>query len=236
MDEKKERVIVRRILDYVDKHGLDLDFYPGCAEYGYDDKPVLAADWNGPSTSGSWDYTYENGKQELTEHGMQRLRLSKLGELIDKLEHVSLEWFDEWTACNVCSKAVRTSPDSYVWEPSWVYASESEIVCHECYKDNIDDIVEYYTSDKWSFKNRALHSDFVPFLEDLGFTCWQEREGCAVYETGFRCGQNDDPKKVYEEILKDSIKWQIVFVITDTGQFDIHWTAYVRKEKEKDED
>lgn len=234
MEEKKEMELVRRILDYAGRYDLDMDYYPGCAEYGYDDKPVIAANWNGPSIQGSWDYRYDNGKQKLTEHGKQRLKLSKLSILIDKFEHVSLEWSDEWSRCDDCGKAVRTSPSSYGWSPSWAWVSDYEMVCHECYKDNIDDIVDHYLSEaKYGFKNRALHSDFIPFLEDLGFTCWQERDGCKIYETGFHRGQNDDPKKVYDEIIKDSKDWEIIFVITDTGQFDIHWTAYVRKEIEE---
>jgi len=221
MEEKKEMKLVRRILDYADRHNLDMDYYPGCAEYGYDDKPVIAANWNPDSF-------------EFQEGGLKHNRLSKLSILIDKLEHVSLEWSDEWARCNDCGKAVRTSPDSYGWSPSWAWVSDTEMVCHECYKDNIDDIVEYYLSEtKYGFKNRALHSDFITFLDDLGFMCWQERDSCKVYEIGFHRGQNDDPKKVYDEIIKDSKDWKIIFVITDIGQFDIHWTAYVRKEIEE---
>jgi hypothetical protein len=39
-----------------------------------------------------------------------------VSEKLDSLG-VSLEWSDEWTTCEGCGKAVRTTPESYSWQP-----------------------------------------------------------------------------------------------------------------------
>jgi serine protease inhibitor len=78
--------------------------------------------------------------------------------------------------------------------------------------------------------------DFIPHLEANGFTCWQapdynNNDSCARYESGWHPGQTDTPEKVRDLILADSKDWEIVFVLTDKGQFDCGWTAYVRKQQ-----
>jgi hypothetical protein len=134
---------------------------------------------------------------------------------------------------------VRSSPNSYCWEPSCVQLSCGDIICRECWKDNIKYIIEDHQSDyHHGFSRKALPSDFCEILENQGFTCWQERkpwedeESCARYETGWHPGQNDDPKKVFKTIMEDSKDWIVVFVITSRGRFDINWTAYVKRNDE----
>jgi hypothetical protein len=80
------------------------DLALGCAEPGYEDQPVLLADWN---------------------HVPQRVSdaLESLGFLC--------EWVDEWATCSECGKAIRTNPDSYNWQPAY-WLTECEIFCLEC--------------------------------------------------------------------------------------------------------
>jgi len=232
MEKEKEMRIVSHILEYCDTHDIDMDYYTGCAEWGYDDQPVLAANWNGPGV-------YEENHKD-SEWGMQQYKnkqtLEKLSHIIDKMEHVSLEWSDEWAGCANCGKAVRTSPDSYSWQASWVWAYDSEIVCRECWEGAINDIIEFYHNNS----RKALPSAFVPLLEKEGFTGWQKAKDaetgeCTEYETGFHAYQNDNPKEVFKAIKEESANWEIVFVITGVGQFDISWTAYVRKNLDSEE-
>jgi hypothetical protein len=46
----------------------------------------------------------------------------------------AIEWSDEWSTCGDCGRAVRTSPDSYAWELSFVL-DEGELLCEECAED-----------------------------------------------------------------------------------------------------
>lgn len=234
---------IRKILEYIDRENLYVETYPGCAEAGYEDKEVVAADWNGPSSyiNDKWDWENTGCNFVLTEHGKRRQKMKKLANFFEKMcPEFSLEWEDEWMGCSECGKAVRSSPDSYCWEPSYVSIFDNmETICRECWKDNIEEIIEDYKSDyHHGFSNKALPSDFCEILESQGFTCWQEKrpweseESCARYETGFHPGQNDDPKTVFKKIMEDDKRWIVVFVITSRGQFDINWSAFCKLDVE----
>ena len=48
----------------------------------------------------------------------------------------AVEWSDEWTTCEDCQKAFRTSPDSYVWEPAGLYCEDCQAeLCHACHAE-----------------------------------------------------------------------------------------------------
>lgn len=79
---------------YAEKHGLDLDIADEYGEPGYtSDKPILFANWN------RWK---NNLPKRMEDAGYE------------------LEWSDEWitTYHHGTSKAYRTSPDCYHWQPS----------------------------------------------------------------------------------------------------------------------
>lgn len=76
----------------------------GCAEPGYDDKPVITADWN-------------NVPQVVFD------RLEALG--------FSCEWLDEWVMCDQCGRAFRSSPDSYHWQMSGII-DDMGCLCLDC--------------------------------------------------------------------------------------------------------
>lgn len=215
--------ILRNLFAYADKHNLDITYYPGNVEPGYDDTPVLAANWNTPG-----EYEIKHGLAE------RRNRQAKIGKWLEwresNYDDLQLQWSDEWTSCDNCGKAVRTSPNSYSWTRSFVEL-DGEIICRECWDSLIEDIITLYASNYHNgFENKALPPEFSALLESAGFTCWQPNENeCKRYETGFHAHQTDDPKAVFDEIMSDSHDWEICFVILSTGQFDVDWTAYVRK-------
>ena len=219
--------IIQNILNYADKHNLYIDYYPGCAEHGYDDVPILAANWNTPGI-----YEVKHGLAERYN------RTAKIGKWLSWYESnhggISLEWSDEWTSCSICGKAIRTSPTSYSWTSSFVM-TECDIICRECWSDELDNIIPEYTSNYHNgFHSKALPPEFTDLLEANGFTCWQpSSEECTIYETGWHAHQTDDPKKVYDEIMADSHSWEICFIIVGVGQFDVDWTAYVRRIEEE---
>ena len=93
------------------------DFASGCAERGYDDKPVILTNWNHVP-----DKVFD---------GLERL-------------NYACEWNDEWTTCGNCGKAVRTNADSYGWSPSYIiFDDTSELFCIDCAEYDMD---EYYQS------------------------------------------------------------------------------------------
>jgi hypothetical protein len=210
-----ERVPIQKVFDYIDKIGDYADWYSGVAEMGYDDKPMICANWNHP-------------------------KMKRLGDWIEKFyqDNIEVDWSDEWMACSDCGKAVRSSADSYGWEASWVWASDCDVVCHECAKETMPDVIDYYMNclvlDK---RGKALPSWMSPYVEHAGFKCLESEDAyCTRFESGFHPGQNDTPEgclKLAKEILP--YKFDYVFVITGVGQFDIHWAMFVRKVEDEDD-
>ncbi len=63
-------------------------------------------------------------------------------DLCDILERYGydIEWQDEWTRCDGCNKAMRTSSDSYDWQPSYIQNNETgECFCIECLSEDDDE-------------------------------------------------------------------------------------------------
>jgi len=88
----------------------NLGFAPTYAEPGYDNpaKAVLFANWN------------------------------DLPRDLDRiLEHAgyAIEWSDEWSTCDACNGAVRTSPDGWNWTPYYKFDGDCTILCLDCYAD-----------------------------------------------------------------------------------------------------
>lgn len=76
----------------------------GCNEPGYDDKPVIKANWNNIP-----DKVYK--------------ALEGMG--------FSCEWEDEWIECDNCHKSFRSSPNSYGWEMFGVIL-DGYALCGDC--------------------------------------------------------------------------------------------------------
>jgi hypothetical protein len=201
-----DRASIDKVFAYIDRIGEYADWYNGCAEHGYDDKPMICANWNPP-------------------------KMKRLGDWIEKFYHGNIEvyWSDEWTACTDCSKAVRTSADSHGWQASYVWVSECEILCCECAAKSVDDVITYYLNTK----DRALPYWMQPYVEEAGFNCLESEDAyCTRFESGFYPGQNDTPQKcikLAKEILP--YKFDHLFVITGVGQFDIHWAMFIKKQE-----
>lgn len=80
------------------------DYAPGCSEPGYDDKPVILANWNHVPN-----------------------------KTFDALERAgySCEWSDEWIACDNCYKVFRASPDCYHWQMAGIIC-DGYALCLDC--------------------------------------------------------------------------------------------------------
>lgn len=246
MDTKKAQEVIGRLLEYADKHNLHIDYYAGCAEPGYDDKPVIAANWNGPyDHEYSRDYENTANKRVLTEQGKQKARLARLGKWIEDEfnDHVALEWSDEWTSCDECGKAVRTSPNGYEWQAYYVQDPQyGDLACGDCVKKDPETYLQWFTNDD----NRAIPSWLIKGANAAGFDCAENdeyfKDTCKRYETGLHLGMNDTPEKALASLHKVFGKaWfeenmDYVFAITETSQFYVTWTVLVRSKYYDDDE
>jgi hypothetical protein len=143
--------------------------------------------------------------------------------VMDLLEQAGYEceWEDEWTTCGECGKALRTSPDSYSWLPSYV-DYECEYICHDC----IDP--ESYLESIEDNPRKAVTPDIDP--TEYGYILLDDS-----FENGFHPGQNDDPAKISKELHAKGYK-RLLFKIDGKGQFDISFSVYHKPEGEEEEE
>lgn len=145
---------------------------------------------------------------------------------------VELEWHDEWMVDYDTSKAYRTKADSYSWQPSVIRDWEYDYWLTP--DSPISEWIEWAKNDPERCLLSNLHD--ASDLEEVGFIEWApDRDGAwssGPYETGWHAGQNDDPRKVYDEIVERcDYPVEVVFCITEQSQFYTGWSAYYRKEE-----
>jgi hypothetical protein len=174
------------------QHLDNLGWAPGYAEPGYSDpkKAVLFFNWN------------EVGRRTF-----------------DLLEQYGFEceWEDEWTTCGGCGKALRTSPDSYSWQPSY-FELNGELTCIECTD------IEAYLETLENNPRRAVNDHINP--ADYGYI---KLEG--DFENGWHPGQNDDPKEIFKRLQAAGHK-RLLFNIDSVSQFYITFEVYEKIESE----
>lgn len=138
------------------------------------------------------------------------------GRVCNMLERIAeLEWCDEWDTCSECGKLLRTKPDSYCWTRSYHYYDYGSLECMDC----IDP--EEYLEDINNNPRKAITLDIDP--TEYGYEKYN-----GTFENGWHPGQTDDPVKILEHVQDKGYK-DCVFKIEGVGQFDIHFTAYVRR-------
>lgn len=59
---------------------------------------------------------------------------TRLTDLLE-LAGYAIEWSDEWTTCDACNGAIRTSPTGYFWTPQYKVDENSSMLCLPCYAD-----------------------------------------------------------------------------------------------------
>ncbi len=177
-----------------------IEWAPGYAEPGYDQPRrggIFFSNWN--------DVTHHEGRERGT-----------MGRLAAALETygAAIEWEDEWSRCVQCGRAVRTSPDSYGWQPAYFMTDDGE-VCHVCVsEDPADYLRELEGNDR-----RAWTLDIDP--ADHGYRLLE-----GGFESGFHPGQNDDPREIANGLRERGID-RFVFRLNDSGQFDARFSVYV---------
>jgi hypothetical protein len=141
---------------------------------------------------------------------------------------VELVWSDEWMVDYHHDKAYRTTSDSYHWKPSVILTEDCEWMTPD---DDLETWIDFLKNDP----SRCL-PDHIYSPHDLimaGFDQW----GDEKFESGWHPGQNDDPKEVLAEILRayDEEDVEVVFVLDETSQFYLRFSAYYRTAQEREE-
>ena len=194
---------ISRLIEVAEKlssNHRQVTFAPEYAEPGYStDKGILFANWN-PSCG----FNVQKAQQK-------RDPIVRLGRIAEKMGF-KCEWEYEWTTCQECGKAVRTSPDCYGWTSHYRIVNECELICLDCL-----DWAEYLESIEGN-PSHACPPEIDP--EQYGYVKYN-----GDFETGFHPGQTDDPKKVLATMTAHGLK-SIVFRIAGKGQFDVTWQAY----------
>jgi hypothetical protein len=166
------------------------DVMVGYAEPGYPSDPdvvIVLGNYNPRHISGQDRWSSDDPRVTMP------VRLARSLERVG----AELEWSDEWTQCQGCFRAVRTTENSYSWRPSFLW-TDGGAVCHECAIKDGEDAFTGYGDDDESYINNAgkcvtwcdpLH------VESFGFIKW-EANAPHTYENGWHPGQTDDPADI----------------------------------------
>lgn len=143
---------------------------------------------------------------------------SRIATLLEKLG-VELEWSDEWACCDQCGKAVRTSPDSNRWKPSFWQDGSGSITCCNCIAEDPADYLE-------SLGGNARNCITLDLdLAENGYVLLEDG-----FENGFHPGQDADPKVIAKALREQGIE-RFLFKLDHTGQFDLAFSVWVHEDE-----
>jgi hypothetical protein len=193
-----------KIIDVFEENGMYDDIYLQWAE-DHDGNYYAIVDSN------SDENKFVNFVQETVD----------IEDNIERDLELEIVYSDEYTTCTDCGKIIRTSPDSYSWQPDF-YVGDGFIVCNVCFNDE-EDYQEAYIKDKINNPKSAINGLVTEKqLEELGF----EKIG-EEYEDGWY-HVNDDPEAIYNR-LSERFE-EVVFLISNVEQFRINFVTFVRGE------
>lgn len=131
----------------------------------------------------------------------------------------SLEWSDEWYIDYDYSKAYRTSPDSYHWEPQIMLPAEA------CEYITPDDSPSVWI-EACQITSNGQPVQCLPSwvsnadIEDAGFKLQQ-----SDFESGHFPGQTDDPEKIAKSLFNAGA-YRVVFRKIENSQFYCKFAVY----------
>jgi hypothetical protein len=170
-------------------------------------------EWMDYATEYAEGQGYDNSKRGIL-FANWNLFPSRVGDILEKSGY-SCEWSDEWTHCDDCGKALRMSPDSHGWQPSYIAVPDSGVYCVECL--TAENIESLENNPRTAFNVHGVD------LKDYGYI-----EIECGFESGWHSGQDDDPQKIF-----DSLKTRyprLLFQISGIGQFDMHFCIWQHPE------
>lgn len=173
---------------------------------------------NGIVATGNWnEVTRWNGTERIVVSDLPK----RVGDIFERMG-IECEWSDEWSTCSDCGKLVRTSADSYSWQPSyWLPPGAGELLCIECVKE---DPIEYLQAHEGS-TNTCLTIDSID-PEEHGYV----KHNTDPYESGGHPGQTDHPEKVAKDLRACGIE-RFLFRLDENSQFYSRWSVYVHADE-----
>jgi hypothetical protein len=190
---------INRIMEWLEKNNIDYEYFDTKCNMDKPEEPLLTANWNEVS--------------------------HKMTDYIETV--IDTHWNDEVSRCDCCYGAILTTPLYYGDLPDYVIF-DSEILCKNCILEDESiqyDIIDYYINKT----DKAIMPWFFDIIEKNGFVCYSPDEYCQIFETGFHRGQNDNPVDIANDIKKNLPDYDYIFKINSAGQFDIHWSVFIRK-------
>jgi len=188
----------------------DLYHYDGYAPGSGDpDVQVFAANWN---TATHWD-----GEKHIELDNS----MSRLGELLEELPGVEINWSDQVTDCADCYRAIETQPTHYGWTPPYA-STEYGPSCQGCIQSDPESYLTQYLEGN---PDSALSPSLGVDLAEQGYVAVPQE-----YETGFHPGQNDNPATVSQVLGEEIYIERYVFAIDYSGQFDTHWSVWIHED------
>ncbi len=169
-------------------------FAHGYAEPGYSNpaKCVLFANWN---------YFPSNIDQILERYGF------------------AIEWSDEWAECENCNRAVRTSGNSYFWQPSFGMVEECTILCADCLKEEAESYLQ-------SLENNPSTALNIASIDPSEYGYVKIEDG---FQNGLHTGMDDNPKKIYARLHERYPR--LLFQIDEQSQFYIGFAVWSHPEE-----
>jgi hypothetical protein len=183
----------------------DLDWYDKYADPREDSgKGILTANWNQFPRQGNTEFNWSAKGRRF-----QRI-LESMG--------YQLEWSDQTDRCSHCNGCIHTDAQYYGDKSHYAVLGECDVVCEECIrKDFAEEYLEGLEGNDRSAVNiRGINP------AKYGYT-----EVQCGFENGFHPGQNDDPRQIKRELEARGYKG-ILFEISDSGPFDVHFCAWCR--------
>lgn len=135
-------------------------------------------------------------------------------------ERVNYGFSDEYDTCSHCGRLIRTSPDSYSWQPDFI-VTDGEILCSECIEADPESII-----DELKNTQHPLPPDVNP--AEHGWARVNDR----AFESGWFPGQNDDPRTIARTL--DDLGIDYVFTIDEPSQFYTRWSVWVPEDRLED--
>lgn len=125
---------------------------------------------------------------------------------------------DEYDFCGACGKIIKTSPDSYSWQPDFILTDDGYIHV-DCI--NLDDVLESHKNHEKALppqlQQRAIDQGLLIEISDITF------------ENGLHPGMNDDPKIIIRTFKRARID---VWFNVQPSQFYVEFTVLVQPDNE----
>lgn len=187
----------------------EITFAKDYAERGYSldhgNTLIVFGNWN--------DITeYKDGKSVTVD-----TTPSRICTLLEKAG-CNIEWSDEWTTCDDCGLAVRTSGDSYGWKAGYVI-DDFGVTCQDCLKK---DPAEYLEGLEGNC-NSAVTVDVD--LAENGYKLVQEG-----FENGLHEHMAASPKLIGKALNAQGLS-RFIFTIDENSQFYSTFSVWLHEDE-----